>query len=398
MKNKKRSVVIGAFVVIGMLIIVTLLVVFGNGSLFDENVEYIAFFDKSVKGLNVGAPVMFRGVAIGQVNDIRMCAVNSSKKNEESQGEIVEKLQWPIRVTIALSPSMMGASSNWVDYVPEAISRHVNENSAESNIKNLVKGLVRHQGMRVRLQNSSLLTGKLYVELTLTQEGEPTDEIMKDLEKGILPTSLSVFEKVFLSLGEKDLSSQVENFYAMSVQLGDFVRSGKFKKVLDDVAAVTDNARALTENGNAELGKLSGQLTQVVEHLDKQIQGLASDIQGGIKEITGDVHGVASNVNNAVGKVGVLADDADKLIADNRANVDDIVAKTQAAASDLESTLMAARELVTQLKAMTAPDSQLQTGLNGSLSEIEQTMAAARSLIEYLQRHPDAILRGRRGE
>ncbi len=46
------------------------LVVFGSGKFFKKTVKCVMYFDGSVKGLNVGAPVLFQGVQIGSVKSI----------------------------------------------------------------------------------------------------------------------------------------------------------------------------------------------------------------------------------------------------------------------------------------------------------------------------------------
>ena len=62
--NKKT---IGAFVVAGLTLAVAAIVVFGSGKFFTKQDSVVAFFEGSVKGLRIGAPVVFRGVTIGEV-------------------------------------------------------------------------------------------------------------------------------------------------------------------------------------------------------------------------------------------------------------------------------------------------------------------------------------------
>ena len=45
-------------------------VIFFGGKVFQEKTPYVIFFESSVQGLNVGAPVVFRGVQVGQVTRV----------------------------------------------------------------------------------------------------------------------------------------------------------------------------------------------------------------------------------------------------------------------------------------------------------------------------------------
>jgi paraquat-inducible protein B len=72
MIRKANKTVIGVFVLVALVLLMTGIVVFGTGELFKRTNKFVLYFDGSVKGLAIGAPVMFRGVSIGTVKDISL--------------------------------------------------------------------------------------------------------------------------------------------------------------------------------------------------------------------------------------------------------------------------------------------------------------------------------------
>ena len=68
----KNQAVIGAFVVGAVVLAVVGVIVFGSGKMFQKVNHYVMYFEGSVKGLNIGAPVTFRGVKIGSVVEISL--------------------------------------------------------------------------------------------------------------------------------------------------------------------------------------------------------------------------------------------------------------------------------------------------------------------------------------
>ena len=67
---KRNALLVGGFVVIaGVLVVVAILWMSGN-SLFRQEVKAVIYFRESVRGLYIGAPVTFRGVPVGQVDEI----------------------------------------------------------------------------------------------------------------------------------------------------------------------------------------------------------------------------------------------------------------------------------------------------------------------------------------
>jgi len=74
MGSKINPTTIGAFVVGAAVFVVAGALLFGGGRFFQEKLPYVLFFDSSVEGLNVGAPVIFRGVQVGQVTEVSAIA------------------------------------------------------------------------------------------------------------------------------------------------------------------------------------------------------------------------------------------------------------------------------------------------------------------------------------
>jgi len=72
MSKNANKTVIGLFVVVALVLLTIGIVVFGSGALFKRTNKFVLYFDGSVKGLSIGAPVMFRGVGIGIVKDISL--------------------------------------------------------------------------------------------------------------------------------------------------------------------------------------------------------------------------------------------------------------------------------------------------------------------------------------
>jgi phospholipid/cholesterol/gamma-HCH transport system substrate-binding protein/paraquat-inducible protein B len=70
MSRKANYYKIGVFVIIGFVIAVVGIVVFGAGKFFRAKIMEETYFNQSVQGLEVGAPVKLQGVQVGNVKEI----------------------------------------------------------------------------------------------------------------------------------------------------------------------------------------------------------------------------------------------------------------------------------------------------------------------------------------
>lgn len=62
MTSQAYKTTVGAFVLGGIALFALGVILLGGGRLFSSDVEYVLYFDGSVSGLSIGAPVVFRGV------------------------------------------------------------------------------------------------------------------------------------------------------------------------------------------------------------------------------------------------------------------------------------------------------------------------------------------------
>jgi paraquat-inducible protein B len=137
MNKKTSAAMIGAFVLGALALIVIAILVFGSGRLFRQTRDFVLYFDESVNGLRVGAPVKLKGVEIGSVKDIRL---------QLQKGGEVSHI--PVIVEIDLEKlSSRGATT------AAAVEREA-----------LRKAIV-DRGLRGQLAMESLVTGLLYVAL-----------------------------------------------------------------------------------------------------------------------------------------------------------------------------------------------------------------------------------------
>jgi paraquat-inducible protein B len=136
--------------------------------MYTEKTQWVLYFDQSVRGLTVGAPVEFRGIRVGQVRDVRL------ELDAEQQ-------RFRIPVLIEIEPERIGHMSLAPEERRKALDRLV------------------AQGMRAQLQSGNLLTGQLMVGLDL-HEGAPPAEIVWQEPYPEFPTVETPLEQITTSL------------------------------------------------------------------------------------------------------------------------------------------------------------------------------------------------------
>ena len=67
-----KPVVVGSFVLGAIMLAVSMILILGNEGLFAKDLRVVVVFNDSIAGLEVGAPVTFRGMRIGRVEGMQL--------------------------------------------------------------------------------------------------------------------------------------------------------------------------------------------------------------------------------------------------------------------------------------------------------------------------------------
>ena len=190
MSKKTHTTTIGLFIVTGLTLGVTGLLLFSSSKLFTKTRDVIVYFDESLNGLNEGAPVKFRGVTVGSVKRV-MVRFNQAT-NDYAMPVILEFQEKLFRERL--------------DEPVEIFSEH----SLEERIQ---------LGLRASLQTESLVTGVLYVDIRPNPKAPPP--VFHQLKKVYpeLPTEPTQIQKLFNNLATLDIKSIEKNLNTLLTKL-----------------------------------------------------------------------------------------------------------------------------------------------------------------------------------
>jgi paraquat-inducible protein B len=248
------------------------------------------YFDESLRGLSVGAPVALLGITAGEVVDVSL-EIDPKKGRPRGRVEIVA---YPERVVRRLSES---SEQKGRDVIENTASRHA-----------FFKRLIEREGMRAQLRSGSIVTGERYVALDFFT-GVPPATVDWSLAEPVVPTVPGTLP---------ELQAKLESILVK-------VDSIPFQKVGEDLAKTLESANRMM----ADLD------TQVTPELKTTLAELRTTLATADRVLKG---------------------------ADNN---------------------------------ITSADAPTMQALQQALDEIAGAARALRSLADYLERHPEALIQGK---
>lgn len=212
MVQKANPKLIGIFILAAFFIFIATFLLVNQDRFFSRSIKYVLYFQGSIKGLNVGSPVVFNGVPIGRVIGISLVTD-------------VQTMEVQIPVYIETN------ENNFVVLNSRGRSK---EDIQEFTDKMIEKGL------RAKLENQSLLTGQMMIGLSY-YPGTPV-VLQKHNPKIIeIPTLPSTGEELLQTLQKLPLHQTMMNLNTLLVEANDLIRliNSDSPAVMKDISTLT---------------------------------------------------------------------------------------------------------------------------------------------------------------
>jgi paraquat-inducible protein B len=308
----------------------------GSWNLFAQPRHFVVVFTSSLHGLSVGAPVALRGVTIGRVTGISPLVVVT--KGQPTGVDIL--------VTIEINRGQFRTSQG----SPAAFQEMTDAELAKVFDK---------EGVRAQLAMQSFVTGQLYVNLDFYPGSAASIADIETLypQIGTMQTGLEKLGKTIETLPLDQLAAKT---VSVLEGLEKTINSPTIPKILDSLQETADNTKAITAKVNASLESLVGQLGDAAK-------------------------ATAAAMNQARETIALRQGPAAALIA-----------RLDRVADAADQTLATAKGTLGEAQAMLSDRSTTRQNLEDMLTEFSQAARAIRSLADYLDRHPEALLQGRR--
>lgn len=330
MSKKANPTLIGAFVLMALAITIATVIVLGKVKLRDDRFRCEAYFTGSLYGLDVGAPVTFRGVNIGRVSAVR---INFDNKTNT--------YLIPVEIDIEKTTNLSGVrAERW------------NRENIHAALTQMIG-----KGLRAQLKITSFLTGKLYIDLALYPENEA---IFRGNNSDILeiPTLPSGLEQITEKIESLPLS-EILNKAAIALDgINNIINSKETRHAISSADTTLDRLNLLVTRINDEFPP------------------------------------IAAGLKTGLDKFSRAADSAHTLLANADKGLPQLGKEAQQLLTGLNTATTSLNHTLTNLRQMTEKDSQLIYQVEASLREIEQAALAVREITDFLQQNPNALVFG----
>ena len=254
MSKHASPTLIGAFVAgaIG-LIVAGILIISGGKLLLTDKTSYVLYFQGSVKGLNVGSPVSFRGVNIGTVTGIQLVV-----------GEKESGVRIPVIIEI----------DNTKFLSDETGKPKIDD---DDSIDELVAA-----GMRAQLQLQSLLTGQLFVQIDFFPDTQVqlVENQQRNWHYDEIPTIPTPIEKIGKLLERIPVDKVLDQVLATIKGLEGLVNSEDLHQSIAAMHLAIDDIRKLVANLDRQVEPVATNVNLTLDDTRNALQKAGAALEG----------------------------------------------------------------------------------------------------------------------
>ncbi len=259
MSTSSASFRVGAFVLAGAVALLALFF-FLTGGRFNEGTLYETYFRESVQGVDVGTPVKYRGVTVGQVADMELVVAEYPPPSTAAAGQAVYQ---QVMVRFRMDTRRVG--------VTESIASAV------------------AQGLRAQLVPQGI-TGLSYIDLSFVNPQTYQAEVVPWTPKAaVIPSRPSTLAQVqdalqnlITSLSEADIGKMVSQTSGLISTLNQEVTSGDAHQAVANANTLLASLNQVVQQSDlpgtaASIRNLAGgkQTEQTLAQLDQTTAQLA---------------------------------------------------------------------------------------------------------------------------
>jgi paraquat-inducible protein B len=293
MSKGASKTLIGGFVVGAVALLLVAVLIFGSGKIFSQKVKLVLFFEESVSGLSVGAPVVFRGVTVGSVVG-------------------VELWNYPKEMKVLIPV--------YIEIDPTRFKEQGEGRRPDMTFKRQIE-----KGLRCQIKMQSLVTGQLMIYADYFP-GKPLRLVGADPKVPELPTIPSGAEAIMKSLEQIPLKEIVLKATKAVEGIERLINSpetreltGTLNATLKDFQKAVGEIQTLAKNVDAQVGTLAAETKGTLVDTRNLIQGADKEIiplAAGLKKTLDEAGGVLGEARQTLKKASALVSDESVLSAE----------------------------------------------------------------------------------
>ena len=132
-----------------------------------------------------------------------------------------------------------------------------------------------------------------------------------------------------------------------------------------------------------------------MRHIDEKVEPLFTQVDQTLKDSQGLIRDVDRQIDPLAASLTRTSDDARRLVNNVNSRIEPVHADWAATTKELRAALKAAEGALESADGMMDENSEFRYQVDAFLNEITMMARSLRAFADYLERNPDALLRGK---